>query len=68
MKIFITLALGGKHKYHSNLPQYINPRISRVKITTVIYRGKKFYKIVTRCKMVSMCFRDRTSGGGGSKR
>jgi len=38
-KSFITLAQGGKHKYRGNLPQYFNPRISRVKITMVIYRG-----------------------------
>ena len=25
--------------YRSNLPKYFNPRISRVKITMVIYRG-----------------------------
>ncbi len=29
----------GKHKYHGNLLQYFNPRISRVKITMVIYHG-----------------------------
>ena len=28
-----------KHKYRCNLPQYFNPRISRVKITMVIYRS-----------------------------
>jgi hypothetical protein len=33
------LAQGGKHKYRSNLHKYFNPRISRVKITMVIYRG-----------------------------
>jgi hypothetical protein len=33
---------GGKHKYHSNLPQYFNPRIIRVKITMVIYSGIVF--------------------------
>jgi hypothetical protein len=38
IKSFITLAQGGKHKYCGNLPQYFNPRISRVKITMVIYR------------------------------
>ncbi len=38
-KKFKTLAQGGKHKYHSNLPQYLNPRIGRVKIAKVIYRG-----------------------------
>jgi hypothetical protein len=35
----MTLAQGGKHKIHGNLPQYFDPRISRVKITMVIYRG-----------------------------
>jgi hypothetical protein len=39
IKSFITLALGGKHKYRDNLLQYFNPRISRVKITMVVYRG-----------------------------
>ncbi len=38
-KKFYTLSQGTKHKYRSNLPQYFNPRISRVKITTAIYRG-----------------------------
>ncbi len=38
-KSFITLAQGGKNKYHDNLLQNINPRISRVKITMVIYCG-----------------------------
>jgi hypothetical protein len=47
MKSFMTFTQGGKHKYGSNLLQYFNPRISRVKITTVIYRGKKFYIIGT---------------------
>jgi hypothetical protein len=32
-------AQGGKHKYRGNLPQYFNPRISRVKDTPVIYCG-----------------------------
>jgi hypothetical protein len=36
---FITLAQGGKHKYRSNLLQYFNPRISRVKITMVVCRS-----------------------------
>jgi hypothetical protein len=39
IKSFMTLTLGGKHKYCGNLLQYFNPRISRVKITMVIYRG-----------------------------
>jgi hypothetical protein len=39
IKSFITLTLGGKHKYRGNLPQYFNTRISRVKITMVIYRS-----------------------------
>jgi len=39
IKSFITLALGGKYKYRGNLSQYFNPRISRVKITMVIYHG-----------------------------
>jgi hypothetical protein len=45
-KSFITLAQGSKHKYRGNLPQYFNPRISRVKITMVIYGGI-FYNIGT---------------------
>ncbi len=36
-KKFLTSAQGGKHKYCSNLLRYFNPRISRVKITMVIY-------------------------------
>jgi hypothetical protein len=36
-KKFYNTAQGGKHKYRSNLPQYFNPRISRVKIILVIY-------------------------------
>jgi hypothetical protein len=43
IKSFITLAQGGKHKYHSNLLQYFDPRISSVKITVVIYRGNVFF-------------------------
>jgi hypothetical protein len=39
IKSFITLAQGGKHKYRGNLLQYFDPRISRVKITMVIYHG-----------------------------
>jgi hypothetical protein len=35
----ITFAQGGNHKYRGNLQQYFNPRISRVKITMVIYRS-----------------------------
>ncbi len=38
-KKFNNIGQGGKHKYRSNLPQYFNPRISRVKITIVIYRS-----------------------------
>jgi hypothetical protein len=36
-KKFLTSAQGSKHKYCSNLLRYFNPRISRVKITMVIY-------------------------------
>jgi hypothetical protein len=39
LKCFITLAQGGKHKYCCNLPEYFNPRKSKVKITMGIYRG-----------------------------
>jgi hypothetical protein len=39
IKSFITLALGGKHKYRDNLLQYFNPIISRVKITMLVYCG-----------------------------
>ncbi len=39
IKSFITSAHGGKHKYRGILPQYFNPRISRVKITMAIYRS-----------------------------
>jgi hypothetical protein len=46
IKSFITLALGDKHKNCGNLPQYFNPRISRFKITMVIYTVL-FYNIVT---------------------
>jgi hypothetical protein len=42
------LAQGGKHKYRGNLPQYFNPRISRVKITMVNSSREKFYNIDTR--------------------
>jgi hypothetical protein len=39
IKSFITLDQGDKHEYRGNIPQYFNPRISRVKITMVIYLG-----------------------------
>ncbi len=46
VKKFMTSAQGGTHKYCGILPQYFNPRISRVKITMVIYRSI-FYNIGT---------------------
>jgi hypothetical protein len=45
IKSFVKLAQSGKHKYRDNLPQHLNPRISRVKITFVIYCGIFFIKL-----------------------